>query len=1092
MYKKNNKTNLQPEADNFIFESKTKKRWTLLIWSSVLFVVLSCLLIFFSGLGIYFNPVLPSLETKETNQMSHISPSGTNTSVQGVSLNTDATEKFLQEKMTYNNDVYAFYVNWDPNSEQSLRQNIDKIDVLVPQWFHLNANLELESDIQTEIGDLAKKNGVKVVPLINNAKNGEWNQDTIHKLLTSPEAQEKLITNLHGQIKKHGYDGINIDFENISKNDRDLLTGFMRDLYKVFHADGLSVSIDVPPANEAFDYKELEKYADQIILMSYDENVLNPGPIASSSWFKKNLSQISKDKLIVGLANYGYDWDWEKQQAGETVSFDDVTRLAETADLEIQWDDMSQTPYLKYMENNKAHEIWFMDSVTFYNQLKMSAEAGAQGVALWRLGTEDPSIWDILKGHKTEELLTVKNGGNIYSYGEGNIFRAKEDWKEGKRSLHFDDSGFITSESYVKNPKASEFERLSKPAGKEIVLTFDDGPDPEYTEDILKILKQYDIKASFFIIGKKAMLHQDIVKQIYQDGHEIGNHTFSHPNTNSISDEQLKLELNSTQRVIQSITGRSSLLYRSPYGDEEAKYMQSHFQRMQDVTKMGYITANYDIDSKDWKLRDSKAIVDNVMKQASDGDIILLHDGGGDRKATVQALPEMIEQLQSEGYQFVTISELMDESKNTIMPPVADEEKPLMQSNKLILFIISNFDHFVLILLCSAIFILVVRLLVLVWLALKHKKRVKDPKAEHSSQPFVSVIIAAYNEEKVISRTVQSILESDYPNLEVIVVDDGSKDRTSSIVSDHFFANEKVHLFHKKNGGKASAINMGIKKAEGDIMIAIDADTIISPEAISLLVRHFADDNIAAVAGNVRVGNARNLLTSWQHVEYVTGFNLEKRAFATLNCVTVVPGAIGAWRKQVIEELGYFTSDTLAEDTDMTLKILRKGYKVVIDEQAYAYTEAPKTVGDFIRQRFRWNFGTLQCFWKHKKAFGGKKHKSLGFIALPNMLLFQFIVPLFTPILDLLFILAIIFGDVNKALLVFFSYFTFDLMVCLFAFRLEKLSLKPLYTLIIQRYIYRYLILFVTWKSILAALKGKRVGWNKLKRSGDMELRKAG
>jgi cellulose synthase/poly-beta-1,6-N-acetylglucosamine synthase-like glycosyltransferase/spore germination protein YaaH/peptidoglycan/xylan/chitin deacetylase (PgdA/CDA1 family) len=1090
MTKKNKKADVHLDKQ-FIFETKSNKRWGVLICSFALVVILFCMVLFMSGLGIYFNPIMPEVKAKDTNEFSHIAPSEVITS-SAASLHPGTNEKFLQEQLTSNQDVYAFYVNWDTKSERSLRDNIDAIDVLIPQWFRLTPDLEIESNIQMKIGELAKKHNVKVVPLITNEQNGEWNQETIHKLLNSPEEQAKVIKNLHTQIKKQDFDGINIDFENINKSDRDLLTYFMRDLYKVFHADGLSVSIDVPPANEAFDYKALENHADKIILMSYDENTLNPGPIASSTWFKENLSRISKDKLIVGLGNYGYDWDWDSKQAGETVSFNDVTRLAEKADLKIQWDDMSQTPYLKYRDKNKAHEIWFLDSVTFYNQLKMSAQAGTQGIALWRLGTEDPSVWDILKGEKTEELLKIQKGDNIYSTGEGNIFRAKENGEEGERSLQFDAAGLITSEAYVKKPKSSEFERLSHPSDKEIVLTFDDGPDPKYTEDILKILKQHKIPATFFIIGKKAMLYQDIVEEMYQDGNEIGNHTFSHPYTNQLSDDELKLELNSTERIIQGITGHTSLLYRSPYGDEEAKYLQPSFQRMRVITKMGYVTVNYDIDAKDWKLRDSKTIVENVLNQVSSGDIILLHDGGGNRKATVQALPELIERLQSKGYTFVTVSKLMDESKSSILSPVPEVETPFMQSAKVVLFNIENFKYLISILLYGAILILVLRLLILACIAFKQKKHAQYPRPGGSFTPFVSVIIAAYNEEKVINRTIQSILKSDYPDFEIIVVDDGSKDQTSLLVSEHFSDNEKVHMLHKKNGGKASAINMGVKVAVGDIIVAIDADTIVPPKAISLLVRHFVDEKVAAVSGNVRVGNVHNLLTAWQHVEYVTGFNLEKRAFDILNCVTVVPGAIGAWRKQVIEELGCFSDDTLAEDTDLTLSILRQGHKVIVDEHAYAYTEAPETVSDFLKQRFRWTFGTLQCFWKHMKAFGGMKHKSLGFIALPNMLLFQFVVPLFAPLLDLLFILGIVVGNVKTSLLVFGCYFITDLLISVLAFRMEKLSLKPLMTLFLQRIVYRYLLLFVTWKSILAALKGNRVSWNKLKRAANRELKKAG
>ncbi|QBP42468.1 glycosyltransferase [Paenisporosarcina antarctica] len=1097
--RKNKKTNLDFDGSHkhFVFENNSNKRWSVIISVFSLLVICALLITFLLGLSVYINPILPQWKTMEINEFSTISQSEKRSVDNSKALNTTSNEKFLKDNVITKDDFYAFYVNWDINSERSLRRNIDQIDVLIPQWFHLNSELGLESDIQKDIGDLAKKHDTKVLPLINNTVDGEWNQEIIHKLLNSPKAQLKLIKDLHKQIEQYGYHGINIDFENIKESDRDKLSNFMKELYSTFHASGLLVTIDVPPDNQAFDYNNLEKYSDRMILMLYDESFINPGPIASSSWYVESLSKASKEKLIVSLGNYGYDWDWESKKGGKAVSFEEIMRIAEKANLKVEWDDMSKNPYIKYKDKNKSHELWFLDSATFHNQWKMAISSGAKGVALWRLGTEDPSIWDIVKGHETNQLLAVKNGDITYYSGEGSIFRTKTDQHVGERSLDFDESGLITAESYISMPKVSEIERLSKISkkNKEIVLTFDDGPDPIYTKIVLDILKEHQIRATFFMLGKNAKVHQSMVKEIYSEGHEIGNHTYSHPsNINKVSYNQLKLELNTTQRIIQGITGRSPLLYRTPYGDDQNTYNgdnkniydKSHFQRMMEITQMGYITVDYDIDSKDWQTDNSKEIVDNVIKNASNGDIILLHDGGGDRTSTVQALPEIIEKLQSKGFKFVTVSELMDTKRESIMPNVAKVENPLMQSIKVALVSVASFNNIIFIIIYSALFIFAIRLPILFYLAFKHKKHTKISSVGRSINPLVSVVISAYNEEKVISRTIDSVLKSNYVNFEVIVVDDGSIDQTSVIVSENFANSEKVHLINKMNGGKASAINMGIKKANGDIIIAVDADTIISPEAISYLVRHFIDEKVAAVSGNIKVGNMRNLLTIWQHVEYVTGFNLEKRAFALLNCVTVVPGAIGAWRKQVIEELGYFTDDTLAEDTDMSLKILCKGYKITIDEQAYAYTEVPENSNDFLKQRYRWNFGTLQCFWKHKKAFCGIKQKSLGFIALPNMMLFQFVFPLFAPFIDIVFVLGMLSGNIKKSLLFYSCYLLTDFLICLFAFRLEKLSLKPLIPLFFQRIFYRYLLLWVSWKSILAALKGTRVGWNKLKRSGNL------
>ncbi|MFC6601732.1 glycosyltransferase [Ectobacillus funiculus] len=727
--------------------------------------------------------------------------------------------------------------------------------------------------------------------------------------------------------------------------------------------------------------------------------------------------------------------------------------------------------------------------MTFYNQLKTASAAGVKGVALWRLGTEDPAVWDVLENRGIDTLRHIKDSDSIYSYGKGNILRAVSSQEQGKRELILNDSDQISGEVYQSVPKSSEMERLGKAETKEVVLTFDDGPDPEYTTRILNILKQHHIKATFFVIGKNAMLNKDIVQRIYMEGHEIGNHTFSHRHTNSISYNQLKLELNASQRVIQGITGHSSLLYRPPYGYVDTPTVNQDFKRMLYTTEMGYLTVNYDIDSRDWEATSSKEIVNNVLQELPNGNVILLHDGGGDRSSTVEALPEIIETLQNKGYTFVTTSELMNTERNSVMPSVKEVERPLVEGFKIIIGNATSLNGVISLLLYTVLALSVLRVFILVYFALRHKGRAQLSRAGNDSfQPLVSVIIAAYNEEKVISRTVQSILKSDYQHYEIIVVDDGSQDRTFAIVSENFSSNERVHLIRKKNGGKSSALNRGIQKAKGDIIIAIDADTIISHKAMSLLVRHFIDKKVAAVSGNMRVGNMRNLLTISQHIEYVTGFNLEKRAFSFLNCVTVVPGAIGAWRKQVILECGGFTDDTLAEDTDMTLRILCQGYRVAIEENAYAYTEAPEGIRGFFKQRYRWTYGTLQCLWKHKRAIFSREQKSLGCIAIPNMLLFQYALPLVAPILDALAIFGALSGGIKKAALFYLGFFIIDLVICLFTFRLEKLSLKPLISLFLQRMFYRYIMPLVVWKSIYAAIKGTRVGWNKLQRSGNLEI----
>lgn len=468
-----------------------------------------------------------------------------------------------------------------------------------------------------------------------------------------------------------------------------------------------------------------------------------------------------------------------------------------------------------------------------------------------------------------------------------------------------------------------------------------------------------------------------------------------------------------------------------------------------------------------------------------EGNVILLHDAGGDRTHTVEALPMIIKDLKEHGYRFVTISELLGKKREDVMPSVYSYDASWLPYDRAVF---SGMEYFTKIL--TTIFYVTIglgifRFLFLMYFSFKQKRR-DTSRSITDYQPFVSVVIAAYNEEKVIGKAIRSILASDYPELEVIVVDDGSRDSTAKVVQEISNEYPNVRLIQKENGGKSSAVNRGFQEARGDIVVSLDADTILASNTISLMVRHFADPHVAAVSGNVKVGNRRNVLTTWQHIEYITGFNLERRAFDELNCITVVPGAIGAWRKQLVKEAGYLSEDTLAEDTDLTLTLLRQGYRIVYEDKAYGYTESPEDVKSLIKQRYRWSYGTLQCLWKHRKALFNVKHKSLGFIALPNMWIFQFFSQSVSPFADILMVIGLFSSHPLKVLGFYLLFFVIDMLASLFAFWLERENPKPLLWLIVQRFAYRQLMTYVVIKSILSAIQGIEVGWNKLKRLGSV------
>jgi cellulose synthase/poly-beta-1,6-N-acetylglucosamine synthase-like glycosyltransferase len=312
------------------------------------------------------------------------------------------------------------------------------------------------------------------------------------------------------------------------------------------------------------------------------------------------------------------------------------------------------------------------------------------------------------------------------------------------------------------------------------------------------------------------------------------------------------------------------------------------------------------------------------------------------------------------------------------------------------------------------------------------------------------------------------------------------------------FADEpRVSLMTFENGGKARALNRGLARASGDIVVALDADTLFAPETLRRLARWFADPAIGAVAGNAIVGNRRNIITRWQALEYVTAQNLERRALAALGAVTVVPGAVGAWRRSALTELGGYPADTLAEDQDLTLAVQHAGWKVQFDPGARAYTEAPETVAGLLKQRFRWSFGTLQCLWKHRAALFDVRRPVLGFVALPMIWLFQIALTAIAPLVDLAIVWSLISGlygfayhsaewspdDLIQGLEYWAAFILLDLSAGAIGMALERRApWGDLVWMPVQRFGYRQLMYYVVVKSLGAALHGVRVGWGKLER----------
>jgi cellulose synthase/poly-beta-1,6-N-acetylglucosamine synthase-like glycosyltransferase/spore germination protein YaaH/peptidoglycan/xylan/chitin deacetylase (PgdA/CDA1 family) len=1006
----------------------------------------------------------------------------------------------------------AYYVAWDPQSFFSLKRSISKLNLVIPEWIFLDSTADtIRTSIDKRGLDVIKASGVKVVPMLTNNINEKWRGDIVHRIITNPAKRERLINDLVRILTQNHFQGINIDFEELVETRNEVLTGFQRELYQKLHAKNLLVTQDIIPFNEDYDYKALSNYNDYLFLMAYDEHSSDtkPGPISSQKWMEAAVDEMAKvvpaKKIILGMAGYGYDW--QEKGSAETVTYQEALSTARESDAEVDFDnDTYNVQYSYYDDSDKLHDVFFTDAGTNFNTLRFATEYGLAGTALWRLGSEDSRLWDFYDKDMSKPALAhfnfsdfdkVESSNDVDYIGEGEILDVLSKPQEGHITPQIDTSEMLISEEkYDSLPSMFVVKKWGKPKGKQMVLTFDDGPDPTFTRQVLDTLAKYHVPASFFIVGIEAESNIPIVKRIYSEGHEIGNHTFSHPNMAEVSSKRALLEMDATRLLIECITGHTTIMFRAPYNaDSEPEKMEELIPVALSRSR-NYLTVGESIDPEDWEPGVSAdTIFKRVVEQQDRGNIILLHDAGGDRSQTVKALPRIIQYFRDKGYSFTTVANLLGKKRDDVMPSVPTGSG--YRQVQVYLFILESayyIGHILFSLFVVFLVVGVIRLIFMAALALKeHKKEQLIEYALSTNTPLVSIIVPAYNEEVNAVNSLHNLLRCDYKNFNIIFVDDGSKDSTYEKVNAAFANHDKVKIFTKPNGGKASALNFGIAQTNADYAICIDADTKLKPDAVSLLMKHFLETEkgrkgkVAAVAGNVKVGNEVNLITRWQSIEYITSQNFDRKAFAYINAITVVPGAIGAFKKQVLQEAGGFTTDTLAEDCDLTMRILKLGYLIENENAAIAMTEAPETVKQFLKQRFRWSFGVMQTFWKHRDALFNNNYKSLGWVALPNVLLFQFIIPVFSPLADLLMIIGLFTENAGKIGKYYLLFMIVDTSIALLAFTFEKENLRKLLWLIPQRFAYRWLMYVVLFRAFRRAIKGELQSWGVLKRTGNVK-----
>jgi peptidoglycan-N-acetylglucosamine deacetylase len=1058
----------------------------------------------------------------------------------------------------------AFYVPWDEASYASLKEYSAQIDLLFPEWLHVitpDGHLQAVTESNTMYDVIQgsvvhsvdprhkvmqflreEKAQTEVFPLVNNydSVSNQW-LTSIGTVLNDPAARQRFRAELMRFLATDQYHGVSIDFEEIPLNAQPGYNALVQELAQELHSHGMKLYLNLPPHDTDFDYPFLAAQSDGLVLMDYDQHSpgMKNGPIATQDWFVDNLRVALKNvplqKVIAGIGNYGYDWVVRK--GAKEPSLADVSKVsveeawlhAQESEDTIAFDSDTMNPHYGYMdETNLHHEVWFLDAITALNQMRAARKLGINTFALWRLGSEDGSLWAVWdrpgESDAPQKLRSLPPGQDVDLEGKGEVLWIEQTPGWGWRDIGVDpDSELVNSESVTKFPMPFVVNQYGA-SKNQVALSFDDGPDPKYTPQILDILKQENAKAIFFVIGGQAEKFPDITQRIYNEGHEIGNHTFTHPDISNITSWLMRLELNSTERLFEAKLGIKPLFFRPPYSIDSQPDVAEQVEPLKLSQDMGYITVGAKLDPNDWRTtprRTPEELTADVIEQITQpqlsctqapcANIVLLHDGGGNRETTVRALPLIIHALRAHGFEIVPVAQLIGKTRAEVMPPLTTNDIWTARIDNFGFILGALFDQTIVIVFFLGNILMTSRLLIVGGLAVfdRFRKPKLSPQAyDPATWPRVAVLIPAYNEERVIVNTVRSVLDSEYPaeKLRIIVIDDGSTDATLQIAQQTFareIAAGRVAVLGKANAGKAEALNFGLAQVRDDepIFIGIDADTMIAPSAIARLVPHFENPRVAAVAGNTKVGNRVNLWTRWQALEYITSQNFDRRALDALGAVTVVPGAIGAWRTAAVRAAGAYQLGTVAEDADLTMSLLEQGFRVQYEDRALAFTEAPINANGLMRQRFRWSFGILQSVWKHRGAF--RRKGALGWFALPNIAIFQILLPMVSPLIDLMFVFGALSYSVDhyfhpytanpasfeKLVLFFVIFLVTDFIASVIAFSLERHdpgSNEDVWLLSqvwLQRFAYRQLFSLVLIKTLKRAIDGRPFSWDKLERT---------
>ena len=877
---------------------------------------------------------------------------------------------------------------------------------------------------------------------------GAFSPDLAHAALSTPEARAAFASQVADTVRSEQWDGIVIDFEMVSQADQPALVALIAQLRTALpKASRITIAVPPPdpadPASLEYDLGALGRAADVVQVMTYDLHVPtgDAGPVATPVWIKamlqKVLGVVPAAKVQMGIPGYGYVWGPSASRLGQDSISVAAARAAVAADNSAAVWDASSGEWTATLHDGTV--LWWSDEQSMQLLVQLARGLKVQGAAIWELAESDAMAPLAAKVPLVRGNVTVNTSRGIQRVNATGL----------------------------------------------VALTFDDGPDPTWTPQILAVLKSKGVPGTFFDVGMNALHRPDLVQQEVAQGGVVADHTYSHLDLTEIPQWRAKLEIAAGQWVIHGITGRTPTLFRSPYGAAELADTQSATHRDL-AASLGMQPVGWNVDPYDWSQPGVSKIVSGVVGAQGRNLIVLLHDGGGDRAQTVAALPAIIDGLRARGYQFVTVDQL----DGTLTDPYAPSPSgPVAISEALVSiasFRLWTSSHVVVVWAMIALGLLsIVRILVSWPLAVIHRRRQRRYRApEVRSSRTVTLLIPAHNEQATLAKTLESLAAVRGPIVEIIVAENGSTDGTAQVGRDASarMPHLPIRVLELGPVGKAAALNACLPQTVGDVIVVLDADTVLDPGFIEKVLPWFEDSTVGAVAGNVKVGNRSRLLPKLQSLEYVMSLALDRRAQAILNVVTVVPGAAGAFRRDAVVRVGGWPSRTLTEDTDLTVALLSAGWQVPYAADAISWTEAPETVSDVLKQRRRWSYGAAQVSAIHGKRLLDTREGRVGLIALPWLFVAQVVLPAAGPIVDGFLLWLVLNGDWSPAAGMLGLAISAEMVLAAWALRTDGESLRHLWLVPVARVVWRPLLLLAVSGSLRKWLLGKSVHWRKVRR----------